>query len=123
MAHFLNFPQNSTPSLIGPFLIIGDCVYVFIYLSQLQVADDPWDDANPETFAIISSTIDISIIWHTNSSFITNTHIELCSCARNFMVGNENKQVDILTSFIFNNIIVDDGQVITAVNIAYLYNI
>ena len=26
-AHFLNFPQNSTPSLIGPFLIIGDCVY------------------------------------------------------------------------------------------------
>ena len=33
------------------------------------------------------------------------------------MVGNENKQVDILTSFIFNNIIVDDGQVITAVNI------
>ena len=26
-ARFLNFPQNSTPSLIGPFLIIGDCVY------------------------------------------------------------------------------------------------
>ena len=36
------------------------------------------------------------------------------------MVGNENKQVDILTSFIFNNIIVDDGQVITAVNIEYI---
>ena len=26
-ACFLNFPQNSTLSLIGPFLIIGDCVY------------------------------------------------------------------------------------------------
>ena len=36
------------------------------------------------------------------------------------MVGNENKQVDILTSFMFNNIIVDDGQVITAVNIEYI---
>ena len=27
-ARFLNFPQNSMPSLIGPFLIIGDCVYM-----------------------------------------------------------------------------------------------
>ena len=28
-AGFLNFPQNSAPSLIGPVLIIGDCVYAF----------------------------------------------------------------------------------------------
>ena len=26
-ARVLNFPQNSAPSLIGPVLIIGDCVY------------------------------------------------------------------------------------------------
>ena len=28
-ARVLNFPQNSAPSLIGPVLIIGDCVYAF----------------------------------------------------------------------------------------------
>ena len=28
-ARFLNFLQNSTLSLIGPFLIIGVCVYIF----------------------------------------------------------------------------------------------
>ena len=27
-ARVLNFPKNSAPSLIGPVLIIGDCVYV-----------------------------------------------------------------------------------------------
>ena len=31
-ARFLNFPQNSTPSLIEPFLIIGDYVYFFSVL-------------------------------------------------------------------------------------------
>ena len=36
-AHFLNFPQNSTPSLIGPFLIIGDCVYTGYKNSALLV--------------------------------------------------------------------------------------
>ena len=32
-ARVLNFPQNSAPSLIGPVLIIGDCVYYLLSLT------------------------------------------------------------------------------------------
>ena len=57
---------------------------------------DPWVYANPEPFAIITSTIDIGIIWSTNSSSPSNTHSEISSSAWWNKVGNENKQVGIL---------------------------
>ena len=80
--------------------------YVFFYLRQLQVAEDPCADVNPDSFAIISSTIDISIIFHTNSSSPRNTHSERSSSNWRFTVGNENNQVGILfIQFICSNII------------------
>ena len=81
--------------------------YVIFYLGQSQVTADPWVDAYPEPFAIISSTIDTSIIWSTNSSSPGNTHSERSSSAWWVEVGNENKQVGILT-FICINMVTQD---------------
>ena len=76
--------------------------YVIFYLWQSQITADPRVDANPESFAIISSTIDISIIWSTNSSSPSNTHSERSSSAWWSKMGDENKQVGILTFICIN---------------------
>ena len=69
----------------------------FFYLRKPQITADPWVDANPEPFAVISSTIDISIIWSTNSSSPGNSNSKRSSSAWWIKVGNENKQVGILS--------------------------
>ena len=76
--------------------------YVLFYLRKSQITVDPWVDANPEPFAIISSTIDIWIVWITHRSSPGNSNGKSSSTTWWIKVGDENKQVGILSFICIN---------------------
>ena len=75
---------------------------MFFYLRKSQITADPWVDASPEPFAIISSTIDISTIWIAHRSSPGNSNGKRSSTTWWSKVGDENKQVGILTFICIN---------------------